>query len=92
MVSASLVLSLVAAAGFVTTSARATALTFCGLHAVTVAAGNYVVDSNEYGSDVSECVSTNGGPDFAVADSGIDSDTGGPDAYPSIYAGCHWGL
>jgi len=84
--------SLIAAAGLLTTNAQATVMPFCGLHAVTVAGGNYVVDSNEYGSDDSECVSTNGGPDFTVADSGIDSDTGGPDAYPSIYAGCHWGL
>ena len=64
----------------------------CGMSAVTVSAGSYVVQSNEYGSRAPQCVTADGGADFAVTVSGVSAPTDSmPAGYPSIYAGCHWG-
>jgi cellulose 1,4-beta-cellobiosidase len=69
------------------------ATTLCNEATASVASGAYIVQNNEYDSSASECVSTDGGADFNVANSGIaNSTSGSPGSYPSIYAGCHWGL
>jgi hypothetical protein len=55
--------------------------------------GTYIVQNNEWGSSAAECISTDGGTDFTVANSSIaNSTSGAPGGYPSIYQGCHWGL
>ena len=54
--------------------------------------GTYIVQNNEWGSSAPECISTDGGADFNVANSSISNSTSGaPGGYPSIYQGCHWG-
>jgi hypothetical protein len=68
------------------------AATLCQEETTPVADGTYTVQNNEYDSSASECVTTDGGDDFTVANSSIDNSTdGSPGAYPSIYQGCHWG-
>jgi cellulose 1,4-beta-cellobiosidase len=70
----------------------ASATTLCSEQTASVDGGTYIVQNNEYDSSASECVSTDGGADFTVANSAIDNATdGSPGAYPSIYQGCHWG-
>jgi hypothetical protein len=50
------------------------------------------VQNNEWGSSAAECITTDGGTDFTVANSSISNSTSGaPGGYPSIYQGCHWG-
>ena len=73
-------------------SAHAASSTLCSEQTASVSGGTYIVQNNEYDSSASECVTTDGGADFAVANSGISNSTSGsPGAYPSIYQGCHWG-
>ncbi|MCL2586402.1 MAG: hypothetical protein FWE35_28575, partial [Streptosporangiales bacterium] len=73
-------------------SARAAATRLCQEQAAPVSGGAYVVQNNEFGSSASECVTTDGGAGFTVADSAIANATNGsPGAYPAIYADCHWG-
>ena len=44
------------------------------------------------GPSASECITTDGGADFTVANSSIDNATNGaPGGYAAIYKGCHWG-
>jgi cellulose 1,4-beta-cellobiosidase len=70
----------------------AAATSLCQEQTAAVAGGTYIVQNNEFDSGASECVSTDGGADFTVANSAIDNATNGsPGAYPSIYQGCHWG-
>jgi hypothetical protein len=90
-VSVCVVLTLAVVTGSSRAGARDSVVMMCGLHAVTVGYGGYVVDSNDYGTAGDECVATDGNADFTVASSDIDNG-GSPGAYPSIYAGCHWGL
>jgi Glycosyl hydrolase family 12/Cellulose binding domain len=90
-VSVCVVLTLAVVTGSSRAGARDSAVMMCGLHAVTVGYGGYVVDSNDYGTAGDECVATDGNADFTVASSDIDNGSS-PGAYPSIYAGCHWGL
>ena len=72
--------------------AAAATTTLCQEQTAPVSGGSYVVQNNEFGSRAPECVSTDGGADFAVANSSIGNATNGaPGAYPSIYQGCHWG-
>ena len=50
------------------------------------------MQNNEWGSSAAECITTDGGTDFTVANSSISNSTSGaPGGYPSIYQGCHWG-
>jgi cellulose 1,4-beta-cellobiosidase len=56
-----------------------------------VAGGAYVVENNEYNSGANECLTTDGGADFTVANSNMANPPGAPGGYPSIYQGCHWG-
>jgi len=87
-----LVIGCVIAAIAVGTSARAATSTLCQEQTASVSGGTYIVQNNEYDSSASECVTTDGGADFTVANSGISNSTSGsPGAYPSIYQGCHWG-
>ena len=73
-------------------SAHAATSTLCQEETASVSGGTYIVQNNEYDSSASECVTTDGGADFTVANSSIDNSTdGSPGAYPSIYQGCHWG-
>jgi cellulose 1,4-beta-cellobiosidase len=71
--------------------ANADPATLCGGQAAPVAGGTYTVQNNEYNSGADECLSTDGGADFAVANSNMDNPPGAPGGYPSIYQGCHWG-
>jgi cellulose 1,4-beta-cellobiosidase len=64
----------------------------CGYGATPVNNGTYRVQNNEWGSSQLECITTSGEPGFQVQTSQITNTTyGPPGAYPSIYAGCHWG-
>jgi hypothetical protein len=64
----------------------------CGYGATPVNNGTYQVQNNEWGSSQLECITTSGAPGFQVQTSQITNATyGPPGAYPSIYAGCHWG-
>jgi len=56
-----------------------------------VDSGLYDVQTNEWNSTATQCVSTDGGPDFAVTDSSIQTSGSAPGSYPSIYQGCNWG-
>jgi cellulase/cellobiase CelA1 len=75
-----------------TTVARAATTTLCNSQTAPVAGGSYTVQNNEWGSSAAECITTDGNPDFTVANSSISNSTSGaPGGYPSIYKGCHWG-
>jgi cellulose 1,4-beta-cellobiosidase len=72
--------------------AAASATTLCQERTAAVSGGTYTVQNNEFDSGASECVGSDGGADFTVANSSIANATNGsPGAYPSIYQGCHWG-
>ena len=71
--------------------ANADTATLCGGQAVSVGGGTYMVQNNEYNSGADECLSTDGGADFTVANSDMTNPPGAPGGYPSIYQGCHWG-
>ena len=71
--------------------ASAAPSTLCGGQAASVAGGAYVVENNEYNSGANECLTTDGGADFAIANSDMANPPGAPGGYPSIYQGCHWG-
>ena len=76
-----------------TAQSASAATTVCAEQTASVSSGTYIVQNNEYDSSASECVSTDGGADFDVANSSIaNSTSGSPGAYPSIYQGCHWGV
>lgn len=53
--------------------------------------GLATVQNDEWNSDLPQCVSNDGGPDFTVKAAQTRTD-GPPASYPSIFAGCHWGL
>ena len=71
--------------------ANADPATLCGGQQGSVAGGRYIVQNNEYNSGANECVTTDGGADFTVANSDMTTPPGAPGGYPSIYQGCHWG-
>jgi cellulose 1,4-beta-cellobiosidase len=71
--------------------ASADPTTLCGGQAASVAGGAYVVENDEYNSGANECLTTDGGADFAIANSDMTNPPGAPGGYPSIYQGCHWG-
>jgi hypothetical protein len=86
-------LAIVAASMLVLPSQGASAdpTTLCGGQHVSVAAGEYVVQNNEWNSNANECVTTDGNADFTVAANDMTTPPGAPGGYPSIYQGCHWG-
>lgn len=72
--------------------AQAATTSLCQEQTASASGGTYTVQNNEWGSSASECISTDGGADFTVANSSISNSTSGaPGGYPSIYQGCHWG-
>jgi cellulose 1,4-beta-cellobiosidase len=74
------------------TTAQAATTSLCNSATASVAGGAYHLQNNEYDSSASECITTDGNADFTVANSSIANATNGsPGAYPSIFAGCHWG-
>jgi hypothetical protein len=78
--------------GVAATAPRATATTLCGFQTSLVGGDAYTVQNDEWGSTAPECISTDGGAEFAVTNSSIANPTDGqPGGYPSIYQGCHWG-
>lgn len=57
----------------------------------TVASGRYVVQNNRWGASTAQCIDVRGNG-FAVTRADHNNATNGPPAaYPSIYAGCHYG-
>jgi len=93
VVTGSLALTVLAAAMLVLPSQGADAApsTLCGGQQASVAGGTYIVQNNEYNSGANECLTTDGGADFAIANSNMANPPGAPGGYPSIYQGCHWG-
>jgi hypothetical protein len=74
------------------TPAHAATTTLCNLQTASAGGGSYLVQNDEWNSSAAECVTTDGGADFTVANSSISNATdGAPGGYPSIYQGCHWG-
>ena len=65
-----LALGCVLAALAASPSARAATTTLCQEQTASVSGGTYIVQNNEYDSSASECVTTDGGADFTVANSG----------------------
>jgi Glycosyl hydrolase family 12/Cellulose binding domain/Putative Ig domain len=73
-------------------TATAAPITLCNSQTAAVGGRSYIVQNNEWNSGASECITTDGNPDFTVANSAISNATNGaPGGYPSIYQGCHWG-
>lgn len=73
--------------------ASAATSTLCGSQTAAVGGGAYRVQNNEWNSSASQCLSTDGNADFAVANSSVSNPaSGAPAGYPSIYKGCHWGV
>jgi Glycosyl hydrolase family 12/Cellulose binding domain len=78
--------------GLASPGAQAATTQLCQMQLAPVAHGVYEVQNNEWGSGASECITTDGGADFTVANSSINAATNGaPGGYPSIFQGCHWG-
>jgi Glycosyl hydrolase family 12 len=74
------------------TSSEAATTQLCQSQTAPVDGGAYTVENNEWGSSAPECVTTDGGADFKVANSSILNATdGAPGGYPAIYKGCHYG-
>lgn len=56
-----------------------------------IAGGAYIVQNNEWGDDTPQCLTVTGSG-FSVSTASHNVPTNGaPAAYPSIYAGCHYG-
>jgi cellulose 1,4-beta-cellobiosidase len=86
--------ALAAAAGacVLPASSQAAASTLCSSQTASAGGGTYTIQNNEWGSSAAECITSDGGTDFTVANSSISNSTSGaPGGYPSIYQGCHWG-
>ena len=64
----------------------------CGRYATTrVQHSRYVVMNNVWGATTAQCVEVRSDGAFRVARSEHRNDDEAAAAYPSIYAGCHWG-
>jgi Glycosyl hydrolase family 12 len=89
---AAVAMTALAAASANAAGASAASTPLSGMQSRSVASGAYTVQNDEWGSGQPESISTAGRADFAVAGSSIANPANGaPGAYPSIYAGCHWG-
>ncbi|MEW2522843.1 RICIN domain-containing protein [Actinacidiphila alni] len=56
-----------------------------------IAGGRYIVQNNEWGDSSPQCLNVTGsGFDITTASHNVPTN-GAPAAYPSIYAGCHYG-
>jgi hypothetical protein len=74
------------------TSSEAATTRLCQSQTAPVDGSAYTVENNEWGSSALECITTDGGADFSVANSAMANATdGAPGGYPAIYKGCHYG-
>jgi Glycosyl hydrolase family 12/CARDB len=74
------------------TTSEAATTRLCQSQTAPVDGGAYTVENNEWGSSALECVTTDGGADFTVANSAmLNATDGAPGGYPAIYKGCHYG-
>jgi hypothetical protein len=74
------------------TSSEAATTRLCQSQTAPVDGSAYTVENNEWGSSAPECITTDGGADFTVANSSMANATNGaPGGYPAIYKGCHYG-
>src|SRR5689334_524014 len=89
-ISAALVMTTATAASVAVAPAARAGSQLCKYNVARVS-GGYMIQNNEWGSNARECLATHGQAGFTVARSAIKS-SGTPGGYPSIYAGCHWGL
>ncbi|WP_415936945.1 RICIN domain-containing protein [Streptomyces sp. 039-1] len=56
-----------------------------------IAGGKYIVQNNEWGDDTPQCLTVTG-TGFGISTASHNVPTNGaPAAYPSVYAGCHYG-
>ncbi|MEV4616054.1 ricin-type beta-trefoil lectin domain protein [Kitasatospora sp. NPDC049258] len=83
---------LMAALSLAGASPASASTTLCGrTDSVKVSGGKYVVQNNEWGDSIEQCIDVND-DGFKVTKGWHNVSTGGaPAAYPSIYAGCHYG-
>jgi cellulose 1,4-beta-cellobiosidase len=59
----------------------------------TIAAGDYIIQANEWNSSLQQCITYTGGTAWSVTTANFNTATNGaPATYPSIFKGCHWGL
>ncbi len=67
--------------------------TYCGaINTAQIDGGRYIFQTDEWNSNQTQCVSTDGNADFTVTQSSIHNNTAAaPGSFPSIYEGCHWG-
>ena len=72
-------------------SRAATTTRLCNSQTASVDGSRYTIENNEWGSSAPECITTNGGTNFTIANSSLHSTSGAPGGYPAIYKGCHWG-
>jgi hypothetical protein len=74
------------------TSSQAATTRLCQSQTAPVDGSAYSVENNEWDSSAPECITTDGGADFTVANSALANTTdGAPGGYPAIYKGCHYG-
>jgi hypothetical protein len=88
------------AAGLITAFAAATWLTVVPSASAAplceqfghVEVGGYVVQNNRWGTSSQQCIEVNGSGFVLTEQAGTSSTSGPPVSYPSIYAGCHYGV
>lgn len=56
----------------------------------TVAAGNYVIQNNRWGTTATQCINTTSNGFSITQQDGVGSTSGAPVSYPSIFLGCHY--
>jgi hypothetical protein len=65
------------------------AATICDQYG-TVAAGNYIIQNNRWGTSATQCISTTSNGFSITQQDGTGNLSGSPVSYPSIYLGCHY--
>jgi cellulose 1,4-beta-cellobiosidase len=58
---------------------------------ISLAGGEYTLQSNEWNSSAPQCVTATSGTAWTVSTANFNLSGGAPATYPSIYKGCHWG-
>jgi hypothetical protein len=83
---------LLAALSLTSASSASASTTLCGrTDSTKVSGGKYVVQNNEWGDSIEQCIDVSD-DGFNVTKGWHNVGSGGaPAAYPSIYAGCHYG-
>jgi len=86
------VLGSVAASLVIATSAAQADTVICEKWGTTtIQGGKYVVQNNNWGSDIQQCITVTA-TGFTVSQANHNKPTNGaPGAYPSVFAGCHYG-